>query len=610
MYIPSKKMIHHRLFLFFLPLSALSACPNGCSKNGVCTRNSTCVCEHAFTGADCSLRLCPNGTAWADYPTAVDEAHAMAECSNMGICNRASGVCKCRTGFMGSACQFTRCPGGLESGKDCNGHGRCMPIREAAEFENGYNLVTTTTYNLWDANKIMGCVCDEGWTHYDCSERSCPYGDDPLETASGTADEVQAIDCLCSSGCAGTFRISFRNELTESIAFGASAATIESALESLRSVVSVVVTLDGGSAVCDTDGASTRITFTHQPGNLPLIKLYSSLTQTTGTPVLTAIGDGASSSYGSSLTSVMGNRQWIECSNRGICNRATGICACSSYDASTANLWSSSNGAGGSVTKAAGDRFDCGFAAGTPSACPSNDVALVCSGHGTCSGSSTFVCTCDSGFTGADCSLYSCPTSTSWFDEATSSNTAHASNSECSNRGICDVTTGKCTCDTFLTGTACGEFSCPSAAGGSSCNGAGSCQAMSYIAQQTYKNGVLQSFTYGSNSLAKTWDYNKIYSCLCDRTTYHGPLVGAIGTSEGYDCSVRRCPTGDDPYTVGQLHEVQDIKCTGTGGTISLTFRSQTTDPIAFNAANTVVETALEALSLVKSLYDAGVTVR
>jgi len=91
---PNLKVINCSMLLLLLglllPLPTQSTCPNGCSKNGVCTRNNTCVCEYTHTGADCSLRFCPNGTAWADYSTAVDEAHAMAECSNMGICNRAT----------------------------------------------------------------------------------------------------------------------------------------------------------------------------------------------------------------------------------------------------------------------------------------------------------------------------------------------------------------------------------------------------------------------------------------------------------------------------------------------------------------------------------------
>ena len=30
---------------------------------------------------------------------------------------------------------------------------------------------------------VRGCDCDDGWTAYDCSLRTCPYGDDPLTPA-------------------------------------------------------------------------------------------------------------------------------------------------------------------------------------------------------------------------------------------------------------------------------------------------------------------------------------------------------------------------------------------------------------------------------------------
>ena len=40
---------------------------------------------------------------------------------------------------------------------------------------------------------IMGCMCDFPWTGYDCSQRECPRGDDPLTTGQG--DEVQLVEC-------------------------------------------------------------------------------------------------------------------------------------------------------------------------------------------------------------------------------------------------------------------------------------------------------------------------------------------------------------------------------------------------------------------------------
>ena len=40
----------------------------------------------------------------------------------------------------------------------------------------------------WDAVKLRGCFCDEDWQGADCSERVCPYGDDP-----NTHDDVDEV---------------------------------------------------------------------------------------------------------------------------------------------------------------------------------------------------------------------------------------------------------------------------------------------------------------------------------------------------------------------------------------------------------------------------------
>jgi hypothetical protein len=133
---------------------------------------------------------------------------------------------------------------------------------------------------------------------------------------------------------------------------------------------------------------------------------------------------------------------------------------------------------------------------------------------------------------------------------------------------------------------------------------------MSYVATQTKINGVTQAFTYGQSGTAATWDYNKVYSCLCDKNMYHGPLVGAIGESTGYDCLTKICPLGDDPYTTDQVFEIQGIKCTATSGTLSLSFRSETaSSSVAYNAATSDLEAALESISQVRTLYGDGVTV-
>merc|ERR1719181_330646 len=98
--------------LTFLQITAaISTCPSIssetiCSGHGKCggtnTNNEThagvCACYAGWDfSADCSKRSCPTGTAWFDKASAVDTAHAKAECSNAGICNRDTGVCKCFT---------------------------------------------------------------------------------------------------------------------------------------------------------------------------------------------------------------------------------------------------------------------------------------------------------------------------------------------------------------------------------------------------------------------------------------------------------------------------------------------------------------------------------
>ena len=57
------------------------------------------------------------------------------------------------------------------------------------------------------------------------------------------------------------------------------------------------------------------------------------------------------------------------------------------------------------------------------------------------------------GWTGADCSEKLCPFDLSWFAYPEADNVAHLSTyAECSNQGLCDRITGKCSCTTGFTG--------------------------------------------------------------------------------------------------------------------------------------------------------------
>ena len=304
---------------------------------------------------------------------------------------------------------------------------------------------------------------------------------------------------------------------------------------------------------------------------------------------MTVSVSGASGTYGGSdsrdATTIS-----AECSNRGLCEPDTGVCTCASFVASSGGTYGSSDGAGGE-----GLRGDCGNAVTTPTTCPFvevNSVNIACAGSmetasGTCDGTS-FECACHSGYTAWDCSLFTCPTGTAWFDEATSPNTAHAV-AECSNRGLCDRTAGTCLCQPGFTGTACENLNCP---GEVTCGGLGTCYSMQMLALLGESNGDLAPFSYTT-----AWDATKIFGCYCDKGYYHGPFSGDMSDYINYDCSELSCPTGDNPQTLLQFNEMQSIVCDATSGTLTLTFRQQTTAAISFDATVFETETALEMLA-------------
>jgi hypothetical protein len=101
-------------------------------------------------------------------------------------------------------------------------------MREAAQIQDNTNFFVATTYNQWDADKIYGCQCDNGFFGYDCSLRACPKGDDPM--TSGQVNEIQRLTCKCN-GCAGTFAITFRRRTTINLLPTNTANDLKDALE-------------------------------------------------------------------------------------------------------------------------------------------------------------------------------------------------------------------------------------------------------------------------------------------------------------------------------------------------------------------------------------------
>jgi hypothetical protein len=161
---------------------------SGCSGHGTCAEN-VCICQDGYGSSTdimvykspkCDQRSCPAGRSWADVPTKSNTGHKLSECSDSGLCNRDNGICECFDGYDGSACERTECK------DNCNNHGRCLSMKEAAVSTNALPLLCyPTKYSgneattTWDENMIHGCVCDSSWAvGYGNGERQIPeyYG--------------------------------------------------------------------------------------------------------------------------------------------------------------------------------------------------------------------------------------------------------------------------------------------------------------------------------------------------------------------------------------------------------------------------------------------------
>jgi len=215
---------------------ATAACPNSCSGHGTCDRYDACTCfletpinqthfegisiEKEWTGADCSRRTCPRGISWSKSSLGfrsdgepLDGANedltcshqAEQECSDQGLCDRATGLCSCFPGYTGSSCQRTACP------DDCSGHGTCRSNRDFAydwavakttQIQNDktdHTELFKETYfasydDAWDSDMHYGCLCDQGYRGPSCALVECPSSDDPLDDKCDRAEDATITD--------------------------------------------------------------------------------------------------------------------------------------------------------------------------------------------------------------------------------------------------------------------------------------------------------------------------------------------------------------------------------------------------------------------------------
>ena len=161
---------------------------NYCNGNGRCNyADSTCGCFEGYGTwwdklkavsddfqPDCSSKACPVGPAFGKLSKNVTLGlHGEIECSNVGTCDRTTGMCQCFPGFEGEACSKQGCPRpkGDPNKPICSNRGRWPMSRLAIDaaalpkylFSNLHSGVSERQQEQLGREHGHGCVCDSGW---------------------------------------------------------------------------------------------------------------------------------------------------------------------------------------------------------------------------------------------------------------------------------------------------------------------------------------------------------------------------------------------------------------------------------------------------------------
>lgn len=337
------------LLAFAGVLAAEAACPNQCSGHGRCTENDVCECYKqtgttwrqrvGYTGADCSQRTCPLGTAFDTLTTSTSDDGVGPVVLTLG------------RDFQGNV---------NSNGANAAGFG---------VYVKGYKFSESLSFDV----RITGDNGPFQWKEAGQSTYSAP-----------SSGDYNA--CTAAAPC----------ELVD------------------NGKINGAFTLDTGVYIYDLGTAAS----THAGNVFSFDVNYQ---------------EGSTYSNGNSDSAHM----QVECSGRGSCDRGSGRCAC--------------------------------FPGFNGEACQRTMCPNDCSGHGVCQDQRRFAadagvatydtaydarkqmgCACDDGFRGPDCSQIECPSGADPMGGFGGNGEDAAVNAgaamDCSGRGLCDYSSGSCSC--------------------------------------------------------------------------------------------------------------------------------------------------------------------
>jgi hypothetical protein len=183
-----------------------------CSNQGLCDRGSgECECFDGYSGVDCGVTTCPddcsgNGRCMtiAEFaraaPTRSGNTIEVERGSHFVSTELTPDVAVGDTVYLGEQADYdsataytvTGLVSLMSTATALGNQGFTVSPRAQKSLPFGSALYTVGNYNLWDANKIAGCVCDDGFSGHNCGSMKCPVGADPLDVTGEDKENSQS----------------------------------------------------------------------------------------------------------------------------------------------------------------------------------------------------------------------------------------------------------------------------------------------------------------------------------------------------------------------------------------------------------------------------------
>eukprot|EP00736_Rhodelphis_marinus_P013272 Rmarinus@m.8744 len=421
-----------------------------CHSRGSCDPSlGTCVCLDGYFGDSCEYVGCPvNSEGW--------------ECSYHGSCDYDEGLCTCDEGYWGSACEYLECPRGGADSTMCSGNGSPYVRTKGIRGCNGATGQCTCRIGWSTASN--GVLLYVGFSGDACEQPLCPslYS---TQQCSGNGDCLSG-SCVCEeqNGVALFTGDACQYENAEVVPAGERVAMVRSGMtvggisESDLTAELCQAMVDGIASALSVDpaivslsqcaGISARRRLQQSSsGSLSLdirLRFVTDATSTSGLSSASALSasvvtnkQSLSSSISQQVEAQTGTVVAVDadsvttsipcpgdCSGNGVCDSATGVCACDE---------------GYSVEADASCKLPSCF--DDSNLIPLEDGASMfegCNYNGECTTPNS--CACYSGYSGDQCESVSCLQGDSGAD--------------CDGNGRC-LQPDECTCDDTNTSLGC-----------------------------------------------------------------------------------------------------------------------------------------------------------